>query len=138
MNLTVTNSIIHGNNSHDLYLTEYGSATVTYTGNYNFVGVYGETGSPTHTTSHETNADPKLNSVYHLTNGSPAIDAGICGIFPSYSNYIRIAPYIDIDGDKRPGWGKTTGCDIGADEYKPFPWPMFLPAITHKRLTIFP
>lgn len=71
----------------------------------------------------------------HLKKGSPAIDTGICGARINNGGnitYERIAPYDDIDGDKRPGFGKVSGCDIGADEYKPFSWPMFLPALVHK------
>ena len=68
----------------------------------------------------------------HLEKGSPAIDAGICGELTNNSGnmtYERIAPYDDIDGDQRPGDRTLVGCDIGADEFKPFSWPMFLPAI---------
>ncbi len=129
LTLYVTNSIIYANGSSDLYLNEQqSSATVNYMGEYNIVGEYSATGTPGHTTLHETNANPKLNGACHLTGSSPAIDMGICGkwVDPLYS---RIAPYKDIDGDKRPGFGKLFGCDIGADEYKPFPWPAFLPAI---------
>ncbi len=77
-------------------------------------------------------ADARLSGNGHLRTASPAIDTGICGEQPGLY-YSRIAPYADIDGDKRPGQGKLFGCDIGADEYKKFPWPMFLPAIIHPR-----
>lgn len=65
---------------------------------------------------HNSQSDPELNSAYHLRAGSPAIDSGVCGF--NLFTYIRIAPEDDIDGDLRPGFGKLTGCDIGADEYK--------------------
>ncbi len=75
-----------------------------------------------------------LDNRFHLRQGSPAIDAGICGYWDtSLHQYHRVAPYDDIDGDKRPGNNAIYGCDIGADEYKAFPWPMFLPAIIHNR-----
>jgi hypothetical protein len=61
------------------------------------------------------NVDPKLMSNYHLSRNSPLIDAGQCGTY-LLSIYRRIAPYSDIDGQSRPGFGETTGCDIGADE----------------------
>jgi hypothetical protein len=63
------------------------------------------------------NIDPELDGTGHLENGSPAIDAAQCGYYV-YPIYQRVAPYDDIDGDQRPGSGKLTGCDIGADEYK--------------------
>jgi hypothetical protein len=78
--------------------------------------------------------DPRLTGNGHLLASSPAIDVGICGMWmldmQNNSVYHRIAPLDDIDGDRRPGYGRTIGCDIGADEYK-FSWPMFLPAIIH-------
>ena len=76
--------------------------------------------------------DPLLKSNGYLRRGSPAINAGICGKWVEYPGmrfYHRIAPVDDIDGDRRPGYGVVMGCDIGADEYKKFPWPMFLPAL---------
>ena len=79
--------------------------------------------------SNYISGDAKLNSTYHLTSGSPAKNAGICGYLTGGGpyQYHRIAPYDDIDGDKRPGWGKLMGCDVGADEYR-FPWILFNPA----------
>jgi hypothetical protein len=89
--------------------------------------------------THEGNrtADPRLTSTGHLPARSPAIDAGICGYwltdFQGHRFYLRVAPEEDIDGDRRPGYGVVMGCDIGADEYKKFPWPMFLPALIGPR-----
>ena len=72
--------------------------------------------------------DPGITATGHISRTSPAIDAGVCGLHKG-NHYLRFAPYDDMDGDKRPGDEQVYGCDIGADEYKPFPWPMFLPAI---------
>lgn len=66
---------------------------------------------------HNLNVDPQLDNTYHLRPGSPAVNAGICGY--KFFTYFRIAPYDDIDGDSRPGFGELTGCDIGADEILP-------------------
>ena len=52
---------------------------------------------------------------FHLKAASPMIDRGLCGIGVG-NLYLRYAPYDDIDGDPRPGYGERTGCDIGADE----------------------
>ncbi|HEY4182547.1 MAG TPA: choice-of-anchor Q domain-containing protein [Kofleriaceae bacterium] len=48
--------------------------------------------------------DPKLDSTYHLLNGSPCIDVGTD----------TDAPSLDFDGDTRP---QGDNVDIGADEY---------------------
>jgi len=56
-------------------------------------------------------ADPLLDTQYHLTNGSPAINAGIA-----------VQNIIDIDGDPRP----NGSYDLGADEYYPY---TFLPFV---------
>lgn len=69
------------------------------------------------TGSHIYTADPGLNDSYALTRGSFAVNAGQCGRKTILGVYRRVAPYDDIDGDKRPGFGQLTGCDIGADEY---------------------
>ena len=64
---------------------------------------------------HNLTADPGLTADYLLRSGSSAINSGQCG----YGSilYFRVAPYDDIEGDKRPGFRQLTGCDIGADEY---------------------
>jgi hypothetical protein len=138
LTVLLRNSILHGNNStaaiKNIYMTEVDSATVSYSGEYNIYGDYGASGAPDYSSLHEISEDPILNSSYHLTKKSPAIDAGQCGInfeIGGIPAYLRIAPEDDIDGDKRPGSGVELGCDIGADEYKSFPWPLFIPAI-HK------
>ncbi len=86
-------------------------------------------GTPSYISTNEVNGDPGLDSTYHLTSGFAAKDAGLCGYLTGSGpfQYHRVAPDEDIDGDPRPGWGKLTGCDIGADEYR-FPWILFNPA----------
>jgi len=57
--------------------------------------------------------------VYGRENKHPLIVFFFCGFKPLiFGNYIRIAPYDDIDGDRRPGFGELTGCDIGANELR--------------------
>ena len=138
-NLTVnmTNTIFTDNNGSYMYLSQEDSGHLTVNVSHclvdSFPQPYTEGGA---TYTHSDNIDnsliywPHLDSRFHLRSGSPAIDAGICGYWDQ-SGYQRIAPDDDIDGDKRPGLGTYLGCDIGADEYKAFPWPMFLPAIIH-------
>ena len=135
INITMKNTILTGNHylgvSKDLYLTETNgtpNGQTSFSGNYNIIGQYGESGSPTYTSNNELNVDPLLDNSHHLRSGSPAIDSGQCGYL--LLTYRRVAPYTDIDGDERPGYGEYWGCDIGADEYRSFPWPLFLPAIT--------
>ncbi|RTZ96017.1 MAG: hypothetical protein DSY90_11800 [Deltaproteobacteria bacterium] len=134
--VTMTNSILRGNHATgdsfhpDLYLINDFDGTLSFQANYCMVGGLERVGNPSYISANEIDADPVLNSTYHLTAGSPAKDAGICGYKTgggSFWQYHRIAPYEDIDGDKRPGWGKLMGCDVGADEYR-FPWILFNPA----------
>jgi len=136
--LTFNNTILNGNHGsaqdEELYFQQSDTATLTISADYSILGTHNILGSVSYSSTNEIHRDPQLNSSYHLQKGSPAIDAGICGKWdysiPWAPRYIRIAPLDDIDGDNRPGFGKIFGCDIGADEFKPFPWPMFLPAIT--------
>ena len=120
--LNLANSIVWGNTdqgvARDIYIIQLSSSTSTVNAHHSIVGeidnapdnpgTYNDNG-------HNMNIDPQLDGTYHLNPGSPAIDAAQCGLqgFP----YIRVAPYDDIDGDSRPGYGELTGCDIGADEY---------------------
>lgn len=67
----------------------------------------------------------------HLMPGSPAINSGICANLPAPGMSGRIAPYDDIDGDKRPGDGNYTGCDIGADQFATMPVPAGQQFITY-------
>ncbi len=107
-------------------------ASTAVTANYSDIGVIYEFPSGTYIEGQgNLSIDPRLKSDQHLLKNSPLIDAGQCGHY-LLGNYIRVAPYIDIDGEKRPGSSEISGCDIGADEFIPFPWPMFLPAITHQ------
>ncbi len=135
--LTFKNTILYGNHGsaqdEELYFQQSETATLTFSADYSILGTHNILGSVSYSSTHEIHGDPLLNSTYHLQKGSPAIDAGLCGEWINngwFYLYKRIAPDDDIDGDNRPGFGKIFGCDIGADEFKPFPWPMFLPAIT--------
>jgi hypothetical protein len=85
---------------------------------YSIIGDVATTGNYTDG-GHNLDVDPELDNTYHLRPGSPAVDAGICGFkLLIFGTYLRIAPYDDIDGDSRPGFGEFTGCDIGADELR--------------------
>ena len=132
--------LLHTPSDDAIYLYQNDQSWITLNSNYSIVGNHREFGDHSHLSyhsSHEIHEDPLLNTAYHLKKGSPAIDAGICGTWTNNGGiltYERIAPLDDIDGDKRPGFGKFLGCDIGADEFKPFSWPMFMPAIVHQRL----
>ncbi len=140
--LTFKNTILYGNHGSaqdkELYFQQEGNgSSLNFTADYCMLGSHSISGSVSYSSTNEVHGDPLLNSTYHLKKGSAAIDAGICGIYtlPPNSFYIPLAPLDDIDGDKRPSNdGKLFGCDIGADEFKTFSWPMFLPAIVHQRL----
>ena len=69
------------------------------------------------------NANPKLDSDFHLAGSSPCRNSALCG-YSAFGSYIRVAPYSDIDGDDRPPYGAFLGCDMGADEFvvKCLPW----------------
>jgi hypothetical protein len=71
------------------------------------------TGSPTFTATSAFTGDPKLNSSYHLTSGSAAIDAGVdAGVST------------DLDGQPRPSGAAP---DVGADEFVLFK--IYLPVV---------
>ena len=131
--IRMVNTIVRRNSAligpDDCFLDQDTGATLDFSADYSILGEYATKGSVSYTSTHEIDADPALNPTYHLTSGSPAKDAGICGYLTGGGpyQYHRIAPYDDIDGDKRPGWGKLMGCDVGADEYR-FPWILFNPA----------
>jgi hypothetical protein len=120
--------------SDDYFLDQDMNAILTFSADYCILGEHSIKGSVTYASTHELDADPGLNSTYHLTSGSPAKDAGLCGYLTGIGpyQYHRVAPNDDIDGDSRPGWGKLMGCDIGADEYR-FPWILFNPATRGRR-----
>jgi len=126
--IRMVNTIVRENSAligpDDFFLDQDTGATLDFSADYSILGEYETKGSVSYISTHEIDGDPALNSTYHLTSGSPAKDAGICGYKTgggSFWQYHRIAPYDDIDGDKRPGWGTLIGCDVGADEYR-FPW----------------
>ena len=134
-NITMTNSILKKNGDKDIVfqqgtLGDFYDGTITFVADHCMLGNHDIIfGPPDFSSTNEVDGDPALDPSYHLTSGSPAKDAGICGYLTGGGpyQYHRIAPYDDIDGDKRPGWGKLMGCDVGADEYR-FPWILFNPA----------
>jgi hypothetical protein len=136
--VSMMNTVIRLNTSvagpDDYFLNQGTNATFTFSADYCILGEHDILGSVSYASTHEIDADPGLNSTYHLTSGSPAKDAGLCGYLTGggpWYQYHRVAPYDDIDGDKRPG--ALMGCDIGADEYR-FPWVMFGPATRARRI----
>jgi hypothetical protein len=126
------NNIVWGN-TIDISTEQYNSSTLSVTADHSIIGEVDVSAGGTYTNGGgNLNVNPLLKSNCHLIGASPAKDKGICGLKIALLEgviYIRIAPYDDIDGDLRPGWGMTSGCDIGADEYR-FPWIMFNPAFT--------
>jgi nitrous oxidase accessory protein NosD len=115
--LTVFNSILWGNTASfegdEVYLS---ADSVSVDISYSDTNAAGLEGLGTITMSDnldnadplfvdDTNADPLLRD-YHLTAGSPCIDAGTATAAPPPSD--------DIDGDVRPASG--TRVDMGADE----------------------
>ena len=135
--LNLYNTILRDNHGtsldKEIYFQQSDTAILSFTADYCMLGTHSSLGTINYNSLNAVYGNPHLNTIYHLHPGSPAIDAGICGYWDQSLSYQRIAPDDDIDGDKRPGPGTYLGCDIGADEYKPFPWPMFLPAIDHQR-----
>lgn len=116
----------------DIFMQRFaGLNSINVTADYSIIGdVDNSSGSGGTYTAESSvlNTDPLLNAGYRLSGASPARDSGSCGIKlpPPFNFYIRTAPYDDIDGDSRPGYNTTLGCDIGADEYR-FPWILFNP-----------
>lgn len=120
--VNLTNSIVWGNENsgviRDLYITDFDSALATVNARYSDIGevslpqfnpgIYNDNGN-------NLNVDPLLNSRYRLNDSSPVIDQAQCG-YSALNVYFRVAPYDDIDGEKRPGYGVIGGCDMGADE----------------------
>lgn len=133
----ITNTIVWGNTDHatdsDIFINQYDTSTTAVTSHYSMIGVVqGDGFTSSYHGYHNIHINPALDESYHLGDGSPAEDKGLCGeILPNSDDYERYAPYDDIDGDERPGWKIELGCDIGADEYQ-FPWILFNPAFTKK------
>ncbi len=130
----IQNSILWSNTKEgtprDINIIQDSSSSTTVNARYSILGeIYNYPSAPGtyNDNGHNLNVDPRLNSSYHLRAGSPAIDAARCG-YLYFPDYTRVAPYDDIDGDSRPGFGVSTGCDIGADEWysKAMPWLMLL------------
>ncbi len=135
---SMTNAILRDEISSwtDIYLNQLNNSTLSLNANYCILGAHQSSGNVTYNSSNERQDDPMLDGTWHLQKGSPAIDTGLCGTWfddlQGHRFYIRVAPSYDIDGDSRPGFGEFLGCDIGADEYKFFSWPMFVPAMIGK------
>ncbi len=111
-------------------MEKVGTATLSVTTDHSIIGDVGNYDGTYTDNGGNVNADPLLKANNHLNLSSPAKDKAVCGFtvqLNGSSHYIRVAPYDDIDGGPRPGWGITTSCDIGADEYR-FPWILFNPA----------
>jgi hypothetical protein len=126
--LYIRNTIVWGNiGSTDLHILQNDlTSTAAVYANYSLIGIIYD-GWGCYTAVETYNKDPMLGSGFRLLSGSPARDSGLCGGY-LFGKYVRIAPYDDIDGDARPGYGVISGCDIGADEYT-FPWFLFNPAL---------
>lgn len=129
--LYIRNSIVWGNiGSTDLHILQHETSTASVYANYSLIGIIYD-GWGCYTAVETYNKNPMLGSGFRLSSGSPARDSGLCGGY-FFGKYVRIAPYDDIDGDARPGYGMTAGCDIGADEYT-FPWLLFNPLFLRKQ-----
>ena len=110
--LTLTNNLIYGH-TYGIYAVTTSTAQLDHTLFYAHSS--GDVGGPGAIVNSEpiTGYDPRLTSDYHLSPGSPAIDAGVdAGV------------YTDIDGDTRP---QNSGYDIGADEL--YEWHIYLPLV---------
>lgn len=137
--LRLTNTLLTGatGSGWTTYIYQEDTAAIDVSANYSILGTHeihaDDQNKVTWTSTNEVYGDPRLDTSGHLKKGSAAIDAGICGDTIQWPGsqpvYLRIAPYEDMDGNKRPGDGAFMGCDIGADEFHAFPWPAFLPAI---------
>lgn len=132
--LNIQNSIVKGNTRAtemgDLHILQNSlTSSSSVTAGYSLIGPsYVTQGSYTAVKTYDK--DPILSADYHLSSNSPARDSGRCGTI-NLIIYWRVAPYDDIDGDMRPGYGTLSGCDIGADEYT-FPWILFNPVFVLK------
>lgn len=116
--VSIFNTIIWGNSANssenDIHIH---AGTSTVNASYSDIGDVSISGGGIYDPGPgNLNADPSFDTDFHLLSKSPAIDKGQCGV-KILNIYIRRAPYDDIDGDLRPGFGKFWGCDIGADEY---------------------
>ena len=112
--MRVINSILWGNTAASIgdeaYLENTFSGLGIYYSDTNAAGIEGD--GPVDASDNLDNADPlfvdSANGDYHLTAGSPCIDAGT----DDTVTYPDI-PSDDIDGDERP---QGAGYDIGSDE----------------------
>lgn len=131
--LDLYNTIVHGNtlgggDPQDLHLGEMGPGNATVNAYYSDIGdVSIDTirGEPTYSPVNVVNADPAFvdpaNDDYHLTSGSPCIDAGTTAV-PDPPGL----PTTDFEGDPRV---LGAAPDIGADEYG-YVRRIYLPLVT--------
>ena len=101
--LVLTNNLIYSH-TYGVYAVTTSTARLDHTLFY--AHSISDTGGPGTIVNTDpiTDQDPLLTADYHLSCGSPAIDAGVdAGV------------YIDIDGDTRP---QRSDYDIGADEFR--------------------
>lgn len=118
--VNIINSIVYGNTNtsgdNDIEILAFDGGSSNVTARYSILGTINTWTDGTYTDNGDNlNTDPLLDPSLHLKDDSPAIDAAQCGF--NALTYLRVAPYDDIDGEKRPGYGKLSGCDIGADEH---------------------
>ena len=115
------NAIIRGNDiigvARDFNISSFDTAIATVNASYSDIGevfIFGSSGVY-NDNGNNLDVNPVLDSRYHLADNSPLIDKAQCG-YTIFNTYQRVAPYDDIDGEKRPGFGVISGCDMGADE----------------------
>jgi hypothetical protein len=115
------NAIVWGNDkvgvARDFFIRDFASAITTVNASYSDIGeIYLPSNPGTYNDNgNNLSVNPALDSRYRLADASPVIDKAQCG-YMLLNVYQRVAPFDDIDGEKRPGDGVLSGCDMGADE----------------------
>lgn len=126
IDLDIINSIVWGNYgggaTNDLFAWARPDpgyvSTADINARYSDVGVVQTVYNGTYTPgTGMVNVDPKTEHDGHLSENSPVRGLAQCG--SNIIVYQRVAPYDDIDGEDRPGWGSLLGCDMGADQFYP-------------------
>jgi len=122
--ISISNDIIWGNGDDDIYMNETDGnpipgavrVDVSFSDIGNVVVSSGEYNEHSVLNENPLFLNP-ANANYHLTSDSPCKDTARCGFWISSGVYYRVAPYIDFEGELRPGYGIPSGCDMGADEF---------------------